>query len=186
MGGDPVWKNLKLDRVYGKKYRQYEKTKTYSHVPEHEFDYKVHNYYTSLKFKKLSEEAIAPSKAHSGDLGYDLYAMEDVTIAPGQKMKVSTGISFQFPPEWAGFVKDRSSMATNTTLETIGGVIDNGYTGELFVMFANYGTQVQYIKQGSKIAQLILIPVANFELEEVEEVSSNDGRDTKGFGSTGV
>ena len=186
MGGDPVWKNLKLDRVYGKKYRQYEKTKTYSHVPEHEFDYKVHNYYTSLKFKKLSEEAIAPSKAHSGDLGYDLYAMEDVTIAPGQKMKVSTGISFQFPPEWARFVKDRSSMATNTTLETIGGVIDNGYTGELFVMFANYGLQVQYIKQGSKIAQLILIPVANFELEEVEEVSSNDGRDTKGFGSTGV
>ena len=53
-------------------------------------------------------------------------------------------------------------------------------------MFANYGLQVQYIKQGSKIAQLILIPVANFELEEVEEVSSNDGRDTKGFGSTGV
>ena len=53
-------------------------------------------------------------------------------------------------------------------------------------MFANYGSEVEYIKQGSKIAQLILVPVANFELEEVEEVSSNDGRDTKGFGSTGV
>ena len=115
-----VWRNLKLDRVYGKKYKQYQKTKTYSHVPEHEFEYEVHNYHPSLKFKRLSEEAIAPSRAHSGDLGYDLYAMEDATIAPGQKMKVSTGVSFQFPPEWAGFVKDRSSMATNTTLETIG------------------------------------------------------------------
>ena len=79
-------------------------------------------------------------------LGYDLYAMEDVTIAPGQKMSVRTGISFQFPPNWGGIVKDRSSMATKTTLETIGGVIDNGYTGELFVVFANYGTQVQHIK----------------------------------------
>ena len=98
MDGEPVWKNLNLDRVFGKKYRQYQQTKTYSQVPEHEFDYRVHNYYSNLKFKRLSEEAIAPSRAHSGDLGYDLYAMEDVTIAPGQKMKVSTGISFQFPP----------------------------------------------------------------------------------------
>ena len=180
-----VWKNLKLDRFYSSNPENY-RTKTYSNVPEHEFEYTVHNYYSNLKFKRLSEEAIAPSKAHSGDLGYDLYAMEDVTIAPGQKMSVRTGISFQFPPNWGGIVKDRSSMATKTTLETIGGVIDNGYTGELFVVFANYGTQVQHIKQGSKIAQLVLVPVANFELEEVEEVSSTDGRDNKGFGSTGL
>ena len=180
-----AWKNLNFGRQAGyplPKIGRY--AQTYSHVPEHEFEWQVRT--PSLKFKRLSEEAIAPSRAHSGDLGYDLYAMEDDTIAPGQKMKVSTGISFQFPDTWGGFVKDRSSMATKTTLETIGGVIDNGYTGELFVMFANYGTQVQYIKQGSKIAQLILIPVANFKLEEVEEVSSNDGRDNKGFGSTGV
>ena len=183
MSDNPVWKNLNFGRRQG---FQLQKTQTYSHVPEHEFEWDVHNYYPSLKFKRLSKDAIAPTKAHSGDLGYDLYAIEDVTIATGQKMKVSTGISFQFPPNWAGFVKDRSSMATKTTLETIGGVIDNGYTGELFVMFANYGNEVEYIKQGSKIAQLILIPVANFELEEVEEVSSNDGRDNKGFGSTGV
>ena len=183
-----AWKNLNFGRQAGYPIPKIgQRTQTYSHVPEHEFEYNVHNYYSpSLKFKRLSEDAIAPTKAHSGDLGYDLYAIEDVTIAPGQKMKVSTGISFQFPPEWAGFVKDRSSMATKTTLETIGGVIDNGYTGELFVMFANYGNEVEYIKQGSKIAQLILIPVANFKLEEVEEVSSNDGRDNKGFGSTGV
>ena len=101
-----AWKNLGLDRTYGKEYSQYQKTKTYSYVPEHEFEYNVHNYYPSLKFKRLSEEAIAPSRAHSGELGYDLYAMEDATIEPGQKMKVSTGLSFQFTPDWAGIVKD--------------------------------------------------------------------------------
>ena len=183
MSDSPAWKNLNFGRPAG---YPLPKTQTYYTVPEHKIEWGEHKYYPNLKFKRLSKAAIAPTKAHSGDLGYDLYAMEDVTIASGQKMKVSTGISFQFPPKWAGFVKDRSSMATKTTLETIGGVIDNGYTGELFVMFANYGNEVEHIKQGSKIAQLILIPVANFELEEVEEVSSNDGRNTKGFGSTGV
>jgi dUTP pyrophosphatase len=75
-------------------------------------------------------------------------------------------------------------MANNTTLETIGGVIDNGYTGELFIVFANYGKTEHMLVVGQKIAQLVLIPVANFPLLEVDEIISADGRGNNGFGST--
>lgn len=139
----------------------------------------------TLKFKRLNESAIAPTRSHSGDLGYDIYASETVQIWPGTKEKVASGVAFQFPDGWGGFIKDRSSMASKTTLETVGGVIDNGYTGELFIVFANYGNEVQTIESGQKMAQMVLIPVANFGLEEVEELVSSDNRGSAGFGSTG-
>lgn len=141
----------------------------------------------TLKYKLLHEDAIAPTRSHSGDLGYDLYALEDASIMPGYKTKVRTGVAFQFPEGWGGFVKDRSSMATKTTVETVGGVIDSGYTGELFIVFANSGKwdDDHQIRKGDKIAQMVLIQVPNFELEEVEEIISPDGRGENGFGSTG-
>ncbi len=138
-----------------------------------------------LKYKLLSQDAVRPTRSHDGDLGYDLYANEEVVIQPNEKQKVGTGVAFQFPSGWGGFVKDRSSMATKTDLETIGGVIDNGYIGELFIVFVNYGHEVQVIEKGQKIAQMVLIPVANFELEQVDQLIARDDRGTGGFGSTG-
>lgn len=139
----------------------------------------------TLKFKMVTEGAVKPTRSHKGDLGYDLYASEDVTIPPHDKKMVGTGVAFQFPPNWGGFVKDRSSMATKTDLETIGGVIDNGYIGELFIVMMNYGPETQYIEKGQKIAQMVMIPVANYELEEVDELVASDQRGDSGFGSTG-
>lgn len=139
----------------------------------------------TLKYKILYDDVIAPTRAHEGDLGYDLYASHGVTVLPHGKMKVGTGVAFQFPAGWGGFIKDRSSMATKTTLETIGGVIDNGYIGELFIVVMNYGDGVQKIEKGQKIAQMVMIPVANYELEEVDELQPTDERGDKGFGSTG-
>lgn len=139
---------------------------------------------THLQYKKLVPNAIPPQRSHAGDLGYDLFACEPVTIYPGMKQKVSTGIAFEFPCGWGGFVKDRSSMVTNTTLEVIAGVIDNGYTGELFIMFANYGNEIETIEAGQKIAQVVLIPVGGFDLREIDQLETADGRGSKGFGST--
>lgn len=139
---------------------------------------------TVLKFQKLHSDATAPTRSHTGDLGYDLYANDTVTIGPGQRAKVSTGVAFQFPGGWGGFVKDRSSMAMQTTLEVIAGVLDCGYIGEASVLFANYGTEDILINIGDKIAQMVLVPLANFPLEEVEEIISTDGRGSDGFGST--
>lgn len=137
-----------------------------------------------LKYKKISPHAISPTRSHDGDLGYDLHSLYSVTIQPNEKEMVRTGVAFQFPAEWGGFIKDRSSMATQTTLEVVAGVIDNGYTGEVSVVFANYGTDPVTLIGGQKVAQMVLIPVPNFELEEVDNIDTTD-RAENGFGSTG-
>lgn len=143
-----------------------------------------------LKYKKLNENAISPTRSHDGDLGYDLYAVKGVTI-PAQggwgataRRMVHTGVGFQFPPGWGGLLKDRSSMASRGLYIT-GGVIDNGYTGEIIIVLNNDTGQQQRISKGDKIAQMVLIPVANFELEEVDQLITHDDRGVSGFGSTG-
>ncbi len=149
-----------------------------------------------MKVKRLSENAVLPQKAHSGDLGYDLFCSEEITLWPGETKLVSTGIAIQFPEGYGGFIKDRSSVATKLQLFTIAGVIDNGYIGELRVALYNgadadqSATRGQHawrkISVGDKIAQLVLIPTVNFNVEEVNELVSADQRGTGGFGSTGT
>jgi dUTP pyrophosphatase len=146
---------------------------------------KISFYIHQFRYLKLRPDATAPTKSHTGDLGYDLYSVEEVKIPPGCKGIVSTGICVGFPSGWGGIVKDRSSMAMKTTLTTIAGVIDNGYTGELFIAFANYGSEEQTIQAGQKIAQIVPVMVTSFDILEVDNISSRDGRDGNGFGSTG-
>ena len=139
----------------------------------------------NLKFKKLNSDAITPTKSHSGDFGYDLYALEDVWIGSGDSKIISTGVAFQFPIGWGGLLRDRSSVAVNTSLKVTAGVIDNGYIGEVGVVMLNYGELSCKIESGQKIAQMILLPIPNFELVEVDEIISNDNRGDSGYGSTG-
>lgn len=139
-----------------------------------------------MKIKKLVDEATLPQKAHAGDLGYDLFAAEDISIFPGETKLISTGVAIQFPVGYGGIIKDRSSIATKRKLFTVAGVIDNGYVGELKVALHNSGYNLQKIETGDKIAQLVLIPVTNFSIEEVDEVYSADERGEGGFGSTGT
>jgi dUTP pyrophosphatase len=138
-----------------------------------------------MKVKKLVSDATLPTKAHAGDLGYDLYATEQVTVWGGETKLVSTGIAIQFPEGYGGIIRDRSSVATKQKLFVVAGVIDNGYTGEIKVALFNSEDGFKTIYRGDKIAQLILIPTVDFSVEEVSEISSSDGREGKGFGSTG-
>lgn len=139
-----------------------------------------------MKVMKMIQSAILPQKAHAGDLGYDLFSVQDEMVYPDETRLISTGIAIQFPEGYGAFIKDRSSVATKMKLFTVAGVIDNGYVGEIRVAVHNAGPDVQKIKAGDKIAQLVLIPTVNFQIEEVNEVVSADARGTGGFGSTGA
>jgi len=140
----------------------------------------------SLQVKLLSANAKLPQKAHSGDLGYDLFASETEIIFPNETRLVHTGIAIQFPVGYGGFIKDRSSVATKKGLLTIAGVMDNGFIGEINIALYNYTSSVVKVFMGEKIAQLVLIPTVNFEVTEVDEVVSADQRGEGGFGSTGT
>jgi dUTP pyrophosphatase len=138
-----------------------------------------------LRVKRLDNTAKLPTKAHTGDLGYDLYANHTVHIYPGETCLVKTGIAIQFPEGWGGLIEDRSSVATKRDLFTVAGVIDNGYIGEIKVTFHNAGENIQAFVVGDKIAQMVLIETTDFVIEEVDEIFSNDERGDNGFGSTG-
>ena len=158
---------------------------------------------TPFNIKRLTDTAILPTKAYDGDLGYDLYADEDVILTPLNTVKISTGIAVQFPQGWGGFIKDRSSMAIKKTITT-GGVIDCTYTGELSVIMTSLvrpkydlfpvymnrisssfdAEQLIEIKKGDKIAQLVPIPVTNWKITEVEEFDKIGERGERGFGSS--
>jgi len=143
---------------------------------------------TKLLIKKLDDAATTPTKAHSTDLGYDLYSLEDVTVLVGETKLIKTGICLKFPDGWGGFIEDRSSVATKQNLITIAGVIDENYTGEIRITMFNKGNIINNepisIKKGEKIAQIVPIPVTDWEISVVDTLPETD-RGSKGFGSSG-
>jgi len=137
-----------------------------------------------LKVKKLHEKAKLPTKAYEDDLGYDLYSIETVTIKPGEEPKtIRTGIAVEMPKGYGCFIKDRSSLG-GKGLHVLAGVIDNGYRGELVIKMVNLSDRSYTLLEGSKIAQMVLIPIVECEVVETNELSSSE-RGTKGFGSSG-
>lgn len=157
---------------------------------------------------RLDDNATIPTKAHYGDLGYDLYALEDTELIPGTVTLVRTGIACNFPPGFGALLRDRSSVATKTKVFVVAGVIDQGYTGEIKVAFFNPGDaetsftkewltgdhrngiftlkfgESKSFKAGDKIAQMILIPVVTIPIDEVEQLHPST-RGDGGFGSSG-
>jgi dUTP pyrophosphatase len=142
-----------------------------------------------LLVKLLDPAARAPVVAHPGeDLGYDLFALEGVSLAPHATVKVRTGICVEARHPATGaplglLVRDRSSMAARG-VATTAGVIDAGYRGEILVLMTNLTDAAVELKAGEKIAQMIPIPVLTGPVQTVEtlEVSA---RAEKGFGSSG-
>ena len=136
-----------------------------------------------LKVKKISEDAILPTIAHPGeDIGYDLYAAEEITIRAHSAEGVRTGIAIEFVPVAGGIVKTRSGMAKKR-LMCNAGVIDAGYRGEVIVLMENLGDEPYTIRRGDKIAQLLEHPFLATEVCEGE--LSEAARGGKGFGSSG-
>ncbi|MGA8730228.1 MAG: dUTP diphosphatase [Terracidiphilus sp.] len=142
-----------------------------------------------LRVKLLEAGARMPVVAHPGeDLGYDLFALEEVVLKPRATLRVRTGIAVEARHPETGaplglLVRDRSSMAARG-IATTAGVIDAGYRGEILVLMTNLGEAALELKAGEKIAQVIPVPVLTGLIQEVEtlEVSA---RAEKGFGSSG-
>jgi dUTP pyrophosphatase len=142
-----------------------------------------------LRVKLLENGARLPVVAHKGeDLGYDLFALEGVVLAPRATVRVRTGIAVEARDPATGaplglLVRDRSSMAARG-IATTGGVIDAGYRGEILVLMTNLGETPVGLKAGEKIAQMIPVPVLTGDVEEVVDLEDS-ARAGKGFGSSG-
>jgi dUTP pyrophosphatase len=141
----------------------------------------------TLRFARLTEEAREPTRAHDGDAGYDLYAVEALTLGPGERASVRTGIALAIPDGWAGLVLPRSGLAARhgITIPNAPGLIDSGYRGEVRVLLLNTDAHEPFeAAAGDRIAQLLLV---RHEAPEVLEVESLDEtvRGAGGFGSSG-
>ncbi len=134
--------------------------------------------------KKIDPEAKLPAYAHPGDAGMDLFALEETAVAPGAIVKVRTGIAFEIPVGYVGLVWDKSSVGINGGIKSVGGVLDAGYRGELFIGMANLSDKPYTFEKHHKVAQMLIQKVENPTLEEMTELSDTS-RGTGGFGSTG-
>lgn len=128
-----------------------------------------------------------PVYARAGDAGLDLAAAAPVTLAPGGRALVPTGLRVAIPAGHAGFVLPRSGLAlrSGVTVLNAPGLIDSGYRGEVGVLLINHGAEPITIGRGERIAQLVIQPVARAALVEVR-VLGESARGAGGFGSTGV
>lgn len=141
-----------------------------------------------IQVQRLDRDLPAISRAHPDDAGLDLLSSEDVTIKPGERALISTGIAIAIPVGFAGFVQPRSGLAAKKGLGLLNspGLIDPGYRGEVKVIAINLDmTDPVVIHRGDRIAQLVILPVPDVELVEVESLPVTD-RGTSGFGSSGV
>jgi dUTP pyrophosphatase len=142
-----------------------------------------------LRVKLLEPSARPPEVAHPGeDLGYDLFALEAVELAPRSQARVRTGIAIEARHPATGeplglIVRDRSSMAARG-VATIAGVIDAGYRGEILILMANLGEAPVQLQAGEKIAQMIPMPVLTGPVQTVASLEDS-ARADKGFGSSG-
>ncbi len=138
-------------------------------------------------WKRIDPAAQLPSYAHPGDAGMDIRSIEELTLAPGARALVHTGLVMQLPPNAEAQVRPRSGLALKhgVTVLNTPGTIDSGYRGEVGVILANFGQEPFVVEKGMKIAQIVVAPVEQAEIEEVLETDATE-RGAGGFGSTGV
>ncbi|MSU55140.1 MAG: dUTP diphosphatase [Candidatus Taylorbacteria bacterium] len=136
-----------------------------------------------VKIKRLKPDAKLPSYAHPGDVGLDLYSLEEVTVPPGGHYRFYNGFALEFPEGYAAIVKDKGSIS-KAGLHTMGGVYDAGFRGEYNVHLVNLSDKSYTFEKGDKVAQLVIIPIAHAKMVEVEELNDSS-RGTGQFGSTG-
>ncbi len=141
----------------------------------------------SLRVARLDARATLPTRAYPGDAGLDLYALEGVALAPGERSAVRTGVAVEIPPGRAGLVLPRSGLAARHGIALVNapGLIDAGYRGELKVLLLNTDREQPFaISQGDRIAQLVLVAVELPGLVEVDALAWSE-RGPGGFGSSG-
>ncbi len=141
-----------------------------------------------IQVKKLREGATLPTRGSEKAAGYDLYACldEDVSIAPGETVKVGTGLSIAVPDGYFGAIFARSGLATKEGLRPANcvGVADSDYRGEYIVALHNDSGATRTVTNGERIAQLVVLPFLSVEFEEADALDETE-RGAGGFGSTG-
>lgn len=164
----------------------------------------------NVGFKRLSDNAVIPTKAHATDSGFDLVASEDVVIEPGETAIVPTGIAVSLPEGYEAQVRPRSGVTAKTKLRVQLGTIDNSYIGDIGVIVDNIcgynedspdiaqtisdgyhwdypATNGSYIiRKHDRIAQLVVQPLPDVEAYEIEGDIEHTARGAGGFGSSGV
>lgn len=165
-----------------------------------------------VKVKKLHPDAVIHKYSHANDSGFDLVAVEDVIVEPGQTVKVPTGLAFAIPSGYELQIRPRSGVSSKTKLRVSNapGTVDAGYRGEVAVLIDNIypftgwsdasvntldGKQVELdgihdagtylIRKGDRIAQGVIVPVYQAQFEVVDELDETE-RGAGGFGSSGV
>ena len=141
-----------------------------------------------IKIQKLTQTAKMPEYSHTTDACADIYADEDVIIAPGETHCVSTGLALAIPDGFMVHIYARSGLSVKTPLRLANsvGIIDAGYRDELKVPCWNSGTEPLHIEKGMRIAQMDIMPSPAMEFYEVDNVKDIPGDRMGGFGSSGL
>jgi dUTP pyrophosphatase len=143
---------------------------------------------SELPFARLDPEAVLPARAHAGDAGFDLRSAVEIEVGPGERALVPTGLAVAIPEGHAGLVLPRSGLASKhgLTMANAPGLIDAGYRGEVICAVVNLDREhAVRIARGDRIAQLVVVAIAELEpawVDELPRSSRGDG----GFGSTGT
>jgi dUTP pyrophosphatase len=137
----------------------------------------------TIQFKKLSESATVPTRGSDFAAGYDLYSTEDFLLLPSERKLFKTNIAMAIPSGLYGRIAPRSGLAFKDGIDTLAGVIDEDYRGDVGVILINFGNTVKEIKKGDKIAQIIFEHYNAATFQEVAELPASV-RSEGGFGST--
>ena len=140
-----------------------------------------------VPLRRLDPDLPVPSYAHAGDAGADLHAATDVTLAPGERFLVPTGVALALPEGYVGLVHPRSGLAARhgVTVVNAPGTVDAGYRGEVLVNLVNLDPREPFsVRRGDRIAQLVVQQVARAEFIEVDSLEDTSRGDT-GHGSSG-
>lgn len=136
-----------------------------------------------LKVRRIQESAKLPRYSHRGDAGLDLFSSIDCVLEGRTVKPIPTGIQVAIPEGYVGLIWDKSGLSLQA-VHRLAGVIDSGYRGEIRIVMANLAPDPFHIKKGMKIAQMLIQPVSEVEVQEVEALEDTD-RGEDGFGSTG-
>ncbi|HXV34602.1 MAG TPA: dUTP diphosphatase [Gaiellaceae bacterium] len=139
-----------------------------------------------LPIVRLREDARIPERAYAGDAGLDLSTCEPLRLEPGERAVVPTGLAVAIPEGFAGFVQPRSGLAARHGIAVVNspGLIDSGYRGEIRVVLLNTDREhVFAVEAGERIAQLVVLPVPELEVVELDELPATE-RGVRGFGSS--
>ena len=139
----------------------------------------------SLRIKKLTYDAIIPTRGSGGAVGYDLYSTDAVVIPPTHRALIGTGVAIVLPAGVYGRVAPRSGLAVKHGIQVGAGVVDPDYTGEVKVVLFNHGDKDFEVKRGERIAQLVLERCETPDVEEIGLLEETE-RGAGGFGSTGA